>query len=230
MPGPAGLAPASRCRVPARSGPRRAMGARAAAPRSGIELRIPAARGKGPYAPKYRRTGRRRASGAGSSQHTADAPEGAVAVLEDHRRRDGSRIACPTVGVAFLLLERHATPADGGPCPDFPRPSLVKQRSLRDAVNTERPTWLMAQVGRLVPLPNPSGGHSLWSATSCLGPCTNRDIAWLLIRDALPISRPGVTDGRERARGRPADSRRSHRRESEIGVRRRHEICQFCRL
>jgi hypothetical protein len=149
-----------------------------------------------------------------------------VLSLEDHRRRDGSRIACPTVGVAVLLLERHATPADGGPCPDFPRPSLVKQRAVRDAENAERPTWLMAQVGRLVSLPNPSSGHSLRSATSCLGPCTNRGVAWLLIRNALPVLRPGVADGRERARDRPANRRQSHRRESEIDVRRRHEFCR----
>jgi hypothetical protein len=47
--GTAGLSPASRCRAPARSGPRQAKGARTATPRSGadapFELRIPAARG-----------------------------------------------------------------------------------------------------------------------------------------------------------------------------------------
>ena len=45
--------PASRYRVPARSGLRQAMGVRAATSRSDIELRDPAARGQCPYAPNY---------------------------------------------------------------------------------------------------------------------------------------------------------------------------------
>jgi hypothetical protein len=51
--GSAGIAPASSVSCSARSGLRQAMGARAATPRSAlrVELRIPVARGKGPYAP-----------------------------------------------------------------------------------------------------------------------------------------------------------------------------------
>jgi hypothetical protein len=81
---------------------------------------------------------------------TASAPEVTDLRGPPPARRKQNRV--PAVGVAFLLLERHATPADGGPCPDFPRPSLVKQRS-----KAKRPTWRMAQVGRVVPLPHPSG-------------------------------------------------------------------------
>jgi hypothetical protein len=90
---------------------------------------------------------------------TANAPE--VPALRGPPPARRSRIACPAVGVAFLLLQRHATPADGGPCPGFPRPSLVKQRAKLIAVapdqkKQKRPTCQMAQVGRVVPLPYPS--------------------------------------------------------------------------
>lgn len=51
----AAVRPASRNRVPTRSGPRQAMGARAATSRSDIELRDPAARGRRPYAPNSKK-------------------------------------------------------------------------------------------------------------------------------------------------------------------------------
>ena len=72
----------------------------------------------------------------------------------------------------------------------FPRPSVVNQRLqekriavqiprlallARDdglAVKRERPTWLMAQVGRVEPLRSDGGGDALRRVPSVPGPCT----------------------------------------------------------
>ena len=97
-----------------------------------VELRIPVTRGLRPYAPAELNWSFRR-----RRDEAADAPS------------SGSRVSPP--------LEHHATPADDESwccltcCfPSCPRLSVVKQRYHVEM--QKRPTWHLAQVGRVVPL------------------------------------------------------------------------------
>ena len=101
----------------------------------------------------------------------------------------------PSSGSRVRLCSlHHATPADGAPrcckyCVFLPRPSVVNQRFQlpRHArrrrspccscirapmVKRARPTWLMAQVGRVEPLRSDGGGDALRRVPSVPGPCT----------------------------------------------------------
>ena len=141
-----------------------------------VELRIPVARGKGPYAP----------------------------VVLIRRRRDAA-VDALMVGVAFLPLEHHATPAGDGSCSAenpakyehelrarttdyglrprtssttfedvvrartslfYSRPSLVKQRK------NKTPHLQLAQAGRVIRSVIRDCGHTLGSASSIRGSCT----------------------------------------------------------
>ena len=115
-----------------------------------VELRIPAARGQRPSAPNVCWCNCFSTSGAGWSQRAPRAlrrvlhyaelggPTAGAAEAESHTQQGESR---------SFLLERHATPADGGQCREFPRPSDVKQPR---RAKTKGPTCRAAQVGRVV--------------------------------------------------------------------------------
>ena len=255
MVGTAGLPPASRCRVSTRSGPRRAMGARAATSRSGAVV--------GTIALSY--GSRRHAANAhtrrlfGSLTTSAPPQRGRANTMprtlrrtlslcrRSNRQRDESRIACAAVGVAILLLERHAPSADGGPflnCRDHrlsnsrtrngengstafaatsPYSAFRIRTRLRLRQEAQRPTCRLAQVGRSSRSRVPSLARSLRSATSCLGPCTMNRAQWRPADAMLSVSRVRFTDERDAASGELANASQPHAVESERVGERCHE-------
>jgi hypothetical protein len=123
----------------------------------------------------------------------------------------------------FLLPERHALPADGEldlHCVlRANRLGTLLIRSTEYALETPHPaTW--RRWGVSFRSRDPNGHRALQDAPSPhFDPsCTDRPAAWLLVRDVTrvsPVPRPCVADGRERARGCPANAAgQSHRRES----------------
>jgi hypothetical protein len=72
----------------------------------------------------------------------------------------------------------------------------------------------MAQMGRLASLPDPSGGHSLWSATSCLGTCTNDHIEWWPTSRVSRVSGIAVAPERDPVRASLANASLPHAVES----------------
>jgi hypothetical protein len=135
--------------------------------------------------------------------------------------RDVTEDAYRAAGVAFLPLEHRITPADDGSrrrailliLPSFPRPSLVNQRSARNAPvccdhqwwKRKRPTWHLAQVGRLIAPVSGRGSH-LRPASSLHDACVSsfdllvlQRIRGILLDDSDVIGWPIRANTLERA-------------------------------
>ena len=114
------------------------------------------------------------------------------------RRRRDETAGAPSSGSRVRLCSlHHVTPADGAPrwcmtaCAACCFQTIGCQSAVLSAssrlaptlsccscmrappmVKRERPTWLMAQVGRVEPLRSDGGGDALWRVPSVPGPCT----------------------------------------------------------
>jgi hypothetical protein len=110
-----------------------------------------------------------------------------------------------------FLLERHATPADGGPMSCDPQ-TIACQTAVR--CQTKGPTCAARQVGRMH-RSRVRRWFALLRVTSCPGPCTDDRAEW---HSTVGILRPfpvGITDERDAARVRPRNARLSQTVESE---------------
>ena len=92
------------------------------------------------------------------------------------------RVSSQTIGCQSAVAKDETRSAD---------PSLaLLARDDGLAVKRERPTWHMAQAGRVEPLRSDDGGDALWRVPSVPGPCTTSSCVERSIRElARPAER-----------------------------------------
>ena len=106
---------------------------------------------------------------------------------------DGPRSCCccsllPDVACYCISPDHHLS-ISGRRVVRLPAPGVLRSvpdapgREVR-APNAKRPTWHSAQVGRVVPLPDPGWRCTLRSAPSTVGSCTDRDSRLRVVQHA----------------------------------------------
>ena len=127
--------------------------------------------------------------------------------IATRRWRDVTEDACRAVGVAFLPLEHHATPANDGSRRLLPGTAFLQNIGCQSAfgalgasgkaiiIKRKRPTWHTAQVGRLS-LPDREGDRMLEPASSphdtCV--CSFAYLVLLRIHGTTPEKPAGLDD------------------------------------